>query len=150
MISEIYNYRLIDNRYGTSGQPTEDQFHDIRKAGYDMVINLALSGSEYALKEEDKIVTGLGMSYVHIPVDFKAPGTQDFRSFCSLLQTFPDRQIFIHCIANMRVSAFMYLYRVLFLQVPDAEAEKDLSAIWEPDEVWSRFIEEQKENEIRS
>jgi hypothetical protein len=43
---------------------------------------------------------------------------------------------------NMRVSAFMFLYRVLKQNVPESEATSDLHAIWEPDEAWSRFIAE--------
>jgi hypothetical protein len=49
----------------------------------------------------------------------------------------------VHCAANKRVSAFVYLYRVLHEGVPEEEARKDLHAIWQPDEVWSRFIAEQ-------
>jgi hypothetical protein len=43
----------------------------------------------------------------------------------------------------MRVSAFMFLYRVLVRRVARAEAECDLHAIWQPDHVWSRFLQEQ-------
>jgi len=32
---------------------------------------------------------------------------------------------------------------VLCERVARAEAERDLHAIWQPDEAWSRFIEEQ-------
>jgi protein tyrosine phosphatase (PTP) superfamily phosphohydrolase (DUF442 family) len=81
-LSEIYNFRAIGERLGTSGQPTESQFQAIREAGFAAVINLALPTSDNALPNEGSIVTGLGMSYVHIPVDFKAPTSQDFQAFC--------------------------------------------------------------------
>ena len=51
--------------------------------------------------------------------------------------------MFVHCAANMRVSAFMFLYRVLYQRTAVADAERDLRAIWEPNEVWSHFIGEQ-------
>ena len=87
--------------------------------------------------------TGLGMSYVHIPVDFKAPTSQDFRAFCRVMDAFDDRPVFVHCAANMRVSAFVFLYRVLSQQTDLADAERDLHTIWRPDETWSRFIQDE-------
>jgi protein tyrosine phosphatase (PTP) superfamily phosphohydrolase (DUF442 family) len=142
-VSEIYSFRAVDDRLGTAGQPTEGQFRAVHEAGFDVVINLALPTSDNALSHEGSIVTGLGMSYVHIPVDFRAPASQDFRAFCRVMEAFDGRRVFVHCAANMRVSAFVFLYRVLYQRVPVSEAERDLHAIWQPDEVWSRFIQEQ-------
>src|SRR3954469_1007800 len=142
-LSEIYNFRALGERLGTAGQPTEDQLRTVRDAGFEVVINLALPTSDNALANEGSIVTGLGMSYVHIPVDFKAPTSQDLRAFCRVMQAFEDRPVFVHCAANMRVSAFVFLYRVLHQHVPVPEAERDLHAIWQPDDVWSQFIQQQ-------
>jgi protein tyrosine phosphatase (PTP) superfamily phosphohydrolase (DUF442 family) len=145
-LSEIYHFRAISDRLGTAGQPTESQFQAIRQAGFAAVINLALPTSDTALANEGSIVTRLGMSYVHIPVDFKAPAAEDFRAFRRVMQAFADRPVFVHCVANMRVSAFVFLYRVLHEQVPAPEAERDLHALWEPDAVWIGFIRDQLEN----
>jgi protein tyrosine phosphatase (PTP) superfamily phosphohydrolase (DUF442 family) len=141
-LSEIYNFRAVDESFGTSGQPTESQFQAIREAGYEAVINLALPTSDNALGQEGSIVTSLGMSYVHIPVDFKAPTSRDFRAFCGVMDAFDGRRVFVHCAANMRVSAFVFLYRVLRMHISRSEAELDLRAIWQPDEVWTRFIQD--------
>jgi len=141
--SEIYNFRSVTTRLWTAGQPTEKQLHHVREAGFDAVINLALPTSDNAIPNEGSIVTGLGMAYIHIPVDFKAPTSHDFRAFCGVMDALVDRRVFVHCAANMRVSAFMFLYRVLRNDVPVPEAERDLHAIWQPDEVWSRFIHDQ-------
>ena len=143
MLSEIYNFRLVGERLGTAGQPTEAQLRMVREAGFEAVINLALPTSDNALAHEGSVVTGLGMPYVHIPVDFTAPTAQDFRAFCRVMEAFEDRPVFVHCAANMRVSAFVFLYRVLHQGVAPAEAQRDLHAIWQPDEVWSQFIQEQ-------
>jgi protein tyrosine phosphatase (PTP) superfamily phosphohydrolase (DUF442 family) len=143
MLSEIYSFRAVGERLGTAGQPTEGQFRMVREAGFEAVINLALPTSDNALANEGSVVTGLGMSYVHIPVDFKAPTPQDFRAFCRVMEAFDDRRVFVHCAANMRVSAFVFLYRVLCQRVAISVAERDLHAIWQPNEAWSRFIQNQ-------
>lgn len=142
-LSEIYNFRLVGGQLGTAGQPTQAQFRAIREAGFDAVINLALPTSDNALANEGSIVTGHGMAYIHIPVDFQAPSARDFRAFSGVLDSFNDRRVFVHCAANMRVSAFVFLYRVLRQHAPVAEAERDLHAIWQPDEAWAQFIKEQ-------
>ena len=142
-LSDIYNFQAINDRLGTAGQPTESQFRAVRDAGFEAVINLALPTSDNALPNEGSVVTGLGMSYVHIPVKFDAPSPGDFQAFCRVMAAFEDRPVFVHCAANMRVSAFVYLYRVLCQRVPETKARHDLQAIWEPDEVWSGFIQNQ-------
>jgi protein tyrosine phosphatase (PTP) superfamily phosphohydrolase (DUF442 family) len=86
------------------------------------------------------------MSYVHIPVNFQSPASQDFGTFCQVMDAFDDRRVFVHCAANMRVSAFIFLYRILCKNVPAPEAERDLYAIWQPDEVWAQFIQRQIES----
>ena len=87
-----------------------------------MVINLALPTSDNALASQGSIVAGFGMAYVHIPVNFKAPVAQDFQTFRGVMKAFEGRRVFIHCAINMRVSAFVYLYRVLEQHVPASEA----------------------------
>jgi protein tyrosine phosphatase (PTP) superfamily phosphohydrolase (DUF442 family) len=148
-LSEIYNFRPISDKLGTAGQPTQTQLQTIGESGFEAVINLALPTSDNAIPNEGSIVTGLGISYVHIPVDFKAPKPQDFQAFCRVMEAFSDRPVFVHCAANMRVSAFVFLYRVLEKHVAKSEAERDLYAIWQPDEVWSRFIQSQLESGAR-
>jgi protein tyrosine phosphatase (PTP) superfamily phosphohydrolase (DUF442 family) len=142
-LAEIYNFRLINEKLATAGQPREEQFPDIAAAGYHAVFNIALPTSDNALANEGSIVTRLGMSYFHIPVDFAEPKAEDFQTFCGLMKTLGNRNVFVHCAANMRVSAFIYLYQVLFQNARPSEAEKDLNSIWEPNPVWQRFIEEQ-------
>jgi protein tyrosine phosphatase (PTP) superfamily phosphohydrolase (DUF442 family) len=145
-LSAIYGFHGVGDRLGTGGQPTQPQFQVIRASGFETVINLALPTSDNAIANEGGVVTGLGMSYVHIPVDFKAPTSQDFRAFCRVMAAFDDRPVFVHCAANMRVSAFVFLYRVLIQRVAVSEAERDLHAVWQPDEVWSRFIRDELTN----
>jgi protein tyrosine phosphatase (PTP) superfamily phosphohydrolase (DUF442 family) len=145
MLSDIYSYRAIGEKLGTAGQPTEPQFQEIQEAGFHAVINLALPTSDNAIPHEQSLVHGLGMYYCHIPVEFKAPTSDDFQSFCKVMDALENQRVFVHCAANMRVSVFVFVYRVLRKQASYFQAQEDMLAIWEPDEVWSRFIQEQLE-----
>jgi hypothetical protein len=53
------------------------------------------------------------------------------------------QRIWVHCAANMRVSAFLGLYRVLRQDLPVAQAFALMHEIWQPDPVWSKFIASQ-------
>lgn len=73
----IYNWRRLDDRITTSGQPTEQQLADIQALGASHMINLGLHTHEKALPNEAASVGQLGMTYIHIPVNFQDPLTRD-------------------------------------------------------------------------
>jgi uncharacterized protein (TIGR01244 family) len=136
----IYHWRRLDERITTSGQPTEAQLAEIGALGVRCVINLGLHSHAKALPEEAASVGALGMTYIHIPVDFKNPTESDFEAFCSAINETGDVPIHVHCIANYRVAAFFYRYRRIVLGMDEARAREDLDAIWTPDPVWAAFI----------
>lgn len=137
----IYNWRRLDDRTTTSGQPTETQLADIQALGVRHVVNLGLHSHEKALADEAGSVGRLGMTYIHIPVDFQNPTDEDFARFCSAMSEVGDAPVHVHCIANYRVSAFFYRYRRDVLGMDDAQARADLEQVWRPDAVWAAFIE---------
>lgn len=141
-IQSIYNFLKLWDLIATSGQPTEEQFSAIKEAGYQLVVNLALVESTNALPDENKVVEALGMQYLHIPVVWENPRIEDVKHFFSVMEANADKTIFVHCAANMRVSAFLYLYRRIHQHISDEEAKKDLHQIWVPNEVWQKFIEQ--------
>jgi uncharacterized protein (TIGR01244 family) len=102
----IYNWRRLDDRVTTSGQPTEQQLADVRALGVRHIINLGLHTHEKALPEEAATVGRLGMTYIHIPVDFQNPTAEDFAAFCAVMEQLKEVPVHVHCIANYRVSAF--------------------------------------------
>jgi uncharacterized protein (TIGR01244 family) len=137
----IYKYRAVDEAIGTSGQPTEAQLAGIAQAGFRTVINLALHDDpRYSLPDEAATVQSLGMGYVHIPVQFGAPTETDLRAFFAAMDSHGGEKVWIHCAANIRVSAFLGLYRVLRQGWPEEKAFELMRGLWEPNEAWSAFI----------
>ncbi len=112
-IENIYNFLKLSDSVATAGQPTESQFSEIREAGYEVTVNLALPESPNALPHEQKIVEESGMQYVHIPVIWESPTLENLDRFFAAMQANDGKKIFVHCAANMRVSAFLYLYRLI-------------------------------------
>lgn len=140
-LTSIFNYLPLSDTLVTAGQPTDAQLATAKAAGFSRVINLAPHGIENALPDEAGTVTGLGMDYVHIPVDFKNPTEANFVAFCNALRQAGNQKVLVHCAANMRVSAFMFRYRTQVLGEDIATAEQDLHRIWKPFGAWESFIQ---------
>ena len=140
-LEDIDNFLPLSDRVATAGQPTEIQYPAIAAAGYQTVINLALKESINALLDEGAIATSLGLEYIHIPVLWDKPTLENFQKFVQVMNTQTDRKIFIHCAANKRVSAFMYLYHRIEDRLDEATAKLDLAKIWVPNKVWQTFID---------
>lgn len=139
-IENIFNYLWLNDKIATGGQPTEKQLSAIADEGDRVVINLALDTSENALTDEKAVVESLGMQYIHIPIDFNRPTESDFALFCEAMQTHQEKKVFVHCAANLRVSAFMYLYRILYQDMNETEAKQDLDKLWQPNSTWQNLI----------
>ncbi len=146
-LSDSYNYRAISVALTTSGQPTEAQLRAAANEGYEVVINLALHDDpRYSLADEQGFVESWGMVYVHIPVQFDAPQEHDLLAFFQAMETYNDKKIHLHCAANMRVTAFLGLYRMIRLGQSEADAFELMRDVWDPDEVWASFIANMIEN----
>lgn len=142
-MNEIENRIQMTDDIATSGQPTATQFALIARAGYDVVINLAMPDSDNAVPDEGSIVASHGMSYVHLPVPFDQPRSEHLRSFCRLMNAFSGKRIWVHCVVNYRVSAFMYLYLRRYKDYPEEQARSPMFDRWQPNETWRLFLEQE-------
>ena len=141
-VEKIYNYIELSDKIGTSGYPEDPEFQYILDNGYQVVINLVSNEPDDVLRNTEKgIVENLGLSYIHIPVVWKLPQLDDFKSFCNALEQHKDKKVFIHCELNMRVSVFMMLYRVIYKGMNQEKAMLDVQKIWKPYDQWKEFIE---------
>jgi protein tyrosine phosphatase (PTP) superfamily phosphohydrolase (DUF442 family) len=138
-IEQITNYLFVSERISSSGQPNIDEFHDIAAADFDAVINLAMPDSENAIPEEGSIVTMLGMAYHHIPVPFDAPKVNHLKQFIGLMESLENLNVWVHCVVNYRVSAFLYLYR-RWKGMPDEQAQTAIFKSWKPNAIWREFM----------
>ena len=141
LLSEARNFRQVDESLLTAGQPNEAQLADAARQGVQGVVNLALHNDpRYSLADEAGCVRGLGMDYVHIPVQFKAPTEENLRAFIAAMELHKGKKILVHCAANYRVTAFVGLYRVLCEGWTTDKAFEPMRSVWEPDAVWKQFI----------
>ena len=144
-VSDIHNFHNIDDDLLTAGQVRPRHVLGLQNEGVQMVVNLAPANEERN-KEEGFLVTGAGISYVHIPIQWDNPMDADLQLFFAVMAARQNRKTLVHCFANYRASAFTYLYRVLQEGVDEAVAREDLRKVWDEEAFdhapqWRVFID---------
>ena len=141
-LKKVFNYYQVPGLFETSGQPNNKQLISIANGGYEVVINLAPNTTiEGRVINEKDILKYNNITYIHIPVDFNNPLDEDFNKFVAALEENKHKKIWVHCAANMRVSAFVFKYRRDVLGLSQKNIERALKAIWIPNKAWSFFLE---------
>lgn len=140
-LQAIRAFHRINPKLATAGQPEAGQFALLGEH-FNTIINLARPDSPHALPDEATLAAQHGLTYIALPVDFKQPRQRDFERFCDAMQAEKDSGMLVHCALNWRVSSFVYLYRVLVEATPEKHARRDLHAVWQPDAVWTAFVEQ--------
>lgn len=137
----VNTYKVFDWLW-TSGQLSAEDIGELPGLGIDTVINLATPTSTNALKNEAELITNLHLNYVQIPVEWELPEVEQFFLWSKFMQALDGHKIWVHCIMNMRVSAFIYLYRKFFLGEKEERARSLMDKIWTPNEIWHDYIQE--------
>jgi protein tyrosine phosphatase (PTP) superfamily phosphohydrolase (DUF442 family) len=140
MLESIFNYYKVTEQISTSGQPTEVEFNLIAKNGFEVIVNLASPNSPEKLEFEDEIITELGLKYIHIAVEWDNPKQEQLEFFCQIMQALSDKKVWVHCIANYRVSAFMLYYTQKYLNFNKNQATSPLFNEWQPNTTWQNFL----------
>ncbi len=144
-LETIRNFQVVSDQLASAGQIGYDQIPLIREEGYEVVINLAIADEERNGKE-GFLVAQEGLTYIHIPVEWNQPRLSDLEMFFDVMKANEDRKVFVHCFANMRASAFVYLYRTLVEGESEIMARATMDEVWDPGELqqWADLIERAK------
>jgi protein tyrosine phosphatase (PTP) superfamily phosphohydrolase (DUF442 family) len=126
----------------TSGQPSAEALGTLAQHGFEAVIYLVPSGVHGAVADEAAIVKRQGIEYIHIPIKFDQPTTQDYDAFASAMARMPNRKVLVHCEINLRASAMVFLYRAIALKEDANAAYEAVTKVWSPRGAWRPFIQE--------
>lgn len=142
-MESILNFYQLTERIASAGQPSPDQFLEIQKAGYSVVINLAMSDAMNAVPEEEKIISTMGLTHIHIPVPFDNPAVSHVKAFFGVMDALRSEKVFVHCALNLRVSVFLYLYLTIRDGVTPEQAITPFLREWQPkmDEKWKSILD---------
>lgn len=138
----IYHFEKVSDTLSCAGQPTEEQFRELVAGNFDVIINLGLLDTKYALPNEEDLIDSLGMDYHHIPVIFEDPQLSELKQFMSCMDKNADKKVLVHCAANYRASAFVGLYLFAKGRLPEEEIQDFVEDIWKPNTIWEKFLED--------
>lgn len=141
-LADIRNFVAVSDRLATAGQPSEEQLAEVAALGFEVVVNLGLVDPRYCLPDEAGLARRLGLEYHHVPVEFAAPTSADFRRFEAVMAASAGRRTFVHCAANYRVSCFVALHAEAALGWSREQADAHVQRVWQPDEVWRALMAE--------
>ncbi len=147
-LETVRNFQRISDELSSAGQIGYAQISLLEEEGYQVVVNLAVADEERNGRE-GFLVAEAGLTYVHIPVDWEAPSLEDLDLFFDVMEANEGRKVFVHCFANMRASAFVYLYRTLVQGVAEEEARATMNEVWDPQELeqWAELIRRAQESQ---
>jgi protein tyrosine phosphatase (PTP) superfamily phosphohydrolase (DUF442 family) len=139
----IINFREINKNLWSGGQPTPKQIKQLHSTGVKAIINMAPYDPRYSIKNEPELVTSLGMTYHHFPMDFTQPLTNDYHRMCSALKLHTHEHVFVHCAANYRVTVLLGCYSIRELNWTREESDDFIASVWTLDKfpVWKQFYE---------
>ena len=98
-VSDAYNFKMASELVHTAGLMSEEQLAGLGQEGYTCVVNLLPNEHEYAIADEERLVAAQGIHYHYIPVDFSAPGDNDYKTFARILSDSCGEKMMLHCAA---------------------------------------------------
>ena len=132
------NHHRVDDRLSTGGHFVDGGLARIKSEGVEVVIDLR----DKPPPNQKQRLADIGIEYINIPVVWTSPERVDFELFSDAMSKHRGDNVLVQCQANYRASAMTYLYRVRVEEIPEAEASKDLLAIWEPSGRWAEYMSE--------
>ena len=102
----MYNATAFDQQIITGGQPMISDFKKFADNDVKLVINLRGEG-EFEGFDEQQVVEGLGIKYVHIPVSGGAGISLENANKLAAALAEQDGKVVLHCASGNRVGALL-------------------------------------------
>ncbi|WP_431483690.1 L-tyrosine/L-tryptophan isonitrile synthase family protein [Pseudomonas solani] len=143
-MSNIMNFRKINSRLWSGGQPNAEQIKWLHSAGVKVIINMAPYDPRYSIEDEPGLVSSLGMTYHHYPMDFNKPMVDEYQLMRAALRAHVDEHVFVHCAANYRVTVLLGRYGVDELCWAPEKSDALIASVWRLEDfpVWEKFASE--------
>jgi len=140
VLASIGRFHRYDEDLAAGAQPSPEQLEALKGEGFEVIFNISPASARNALPAEAGIVEGLGMDYVHFPVDCSNLRPIHYREFRGILSGIEDKKVFVHCGGNIKSSNLLHMYLVLERGVPEEESLAILRQIQDPEAKWFAYF----------
>jgi len=126
----IVNFNKVETTVACAGATTPAALADVKKMGYNSVINLRTSAEAGAqLEEEEAAAKAAGIKYFHLPFNNAAPDPAVVDSFLKVITDKSNEPAFIHC-ASANRAAMMWMVKRIAVDKWDVEkASEEATAL---------------------
>lgn len=136
----IMNYYEFDEMLSSGGQPTPEQIDILSKNGTEVIVNLSPETTPNYLANESNLVDGLGMKYIHFPVDCSNLESVHYEVFQGIMNGLKDKKVFVHCGGNIKSSNLIHAWSVLAAGKDEAKSLETLLKIQQPESKWFSYF----------
>jgi len=109
----IINFSKVETTVACAGATTPAALADVKKMGYNSVINLRTQGEAGAeLDAEAAAAKAAGINYVHLPFNAQSPDPALVDNFLNAINDKANQPAFIHCASANRAAALWMVKRI--------------------------------------
>lgn len=140
VLASIGRFHRYDEDLAAGAQPSPEQLEALRDEGFEVIFNISPASTRNALAGEAGIVEGLGMDYVHFPVDCSNLRPIHYKTFRGIMGGLEGKRIFVHCGGNIKSSNLIHMYLVLEGGMKEEESLATLKTIQDPEPKWFAYF----------
>jgi uncharacterized protein (TIGR01244 family) len=126
----ITNFSKVETTVACAGATTPAALADVKKMGYNSVINLRLASEAGAqIDEEAAAAKAAGINYIHLPFNAQSPDPMLVDNFLKAITDKANQPAFIHCASANRAAALWMVKRIVVDKWDVAQATTEAEAL---------------------
>ena len=126
----ITNFSKVETTVACAGATTPAALVDVKKMGYNSVINLRLPSEAGAqIEEEAAAAKAAGINYIHLPFNAQSPDPMLVDNFLKAVNDRANQPAFIHCASANRAAALWMVKRIVIDKWDVAQATTEAEAL---------------------
>ena len=109
----VLNFSKVETTVACAGATSPAALADIKKLGYNSVVNLRMPSEAGAqIEEEAAAAKAAGINYIHLPFNAQAPDPMLVDNFLKAITNKANQPAFIHCATANRAAALWMVKRI--------------------------------------
>jgi uncharacterized protein (TIGR01244 family) len=126
----ITNFSKVETTVACAGATTPAALADVKKMGYNSVINLRTASEAGAqIEEEAAAAKAAGINYIHLPFNAQSPDPMLVDNFLKAITDKANEPAFIHCASANRAAALWMVKRIAVDKWDVAQATTEAEAL---------------------
>jgi uncharacterized protein (TIGR01244 family) len=126
----IVNFSKVETTVACAGATTPAALAEVKKMGYNSVINLRTAGEAGAeIDAEAAAAKTAGINYIHLPFNAQAPDPALVDNFLKAITDKANQPAFIHCASANRAAALWMVKRIAVDKWDVAQATTEAEAL---------------------